>query len=200
MKRLFAAISLVAIVNGALAAGEPAAKPSGKEILALIDRLVTPNKGADRDAEARAFEAWLTLHKMGMPAFPYLHARRNDKRYSMTLDTGSTETAFTVGELCMSIIDGNLNPLRRTAPDDEESDSLRNRPLYNAYANFDAWWETHRQLSLREIQIESLEAIIAEEEKSPKDYSIAERNFLKAQLAALRKSNKPLPGAVPFAR
>jgi hypothetical protein len=53
---------------------------------------------------------------------------------------------------------------------------------------------------MRDIQIEVLEWTIAEEEKRPEDFSIEEREHLKAVLAKLRQSKDPLPPRWPFAK
>lgn len=129
----------------------------------------------------------------------------------MTLDTGFYEENLSVGRLCSEIIDGHIQPWGIfTSPgkkgnDDRFTDGdprfRPRRPSYEAHwKDFDAWWASHKDKSLREIQIEALEWTIAEELKQPKDYSQDEIDGLKTMLGKLKASDQPLRPSVPFAR
>lgn len=80
------------------------------------------------------------------------------------------------------------------------------RPSYFEHYELDnpksaaKWWESRQKKSLRELQIETLEWVIAEEAKRPKDYIDEEREYLSSVLKELRDRKEPLSPSWPFVR
>ena len=72
------------------------------------------------------------------------------------------------------------------------------RPSYIKHYKLDnpkaamKWWRQRKDKSLRELQIEALEWVMGREGKSPKEYSVVERRFLRRKLNKLRAGNTPL--------
>jgi hypothetical protein len=194
--------------------------PTEREIKSLIDQLVSPNlvtptdkcwpehpPNYDREAQKRVLAAMQKLRAIGLPAFPYLIERVDDKRYCLTEDAASCDFAFSVGTICYRTVEAHLQAFGPHHTKGEGDPRQRpSRPHYirehelTTPNNFQAWWKTHKDKSMREIQIEVLEWTIAEEEKRPNDVSVEERNHLKTVLAKLRRASEPLPPRWPFAK
>jgi hypothetical protein len=192
--------------------------PSEKEISTLIQQLVSPNPAPDdkngRDAQyppdydhsaqQGVRSAWRQLNQLGIRVFPYLFDHFDDKRYSFTDDEGSRNTNWAVGLACSDILICHLQPFG-TLVDDKDA-CRRPRPSYSEYYNLRTsagaklWWETRKDKALRELQIEVLEWIIAEEVKTPANYPDRERASLKDVLTKLRAAKKPLLPSVPWVR
>ena len=90
-----------------------------------------------------------------------------------------------------------------------QSDDPRTRPARPSYCEhyeldqtktFESCWKTHKDKSMREIQIESLEWTITKEKQKPKDYSDREIQNLNEVLEKLKKSNEVFPPRFPFVR
>jgi hypothetical protein len=223
MKRIGIVVVLFAC-GAALAMVAACAEPSKAKIVALIDQLVSPNhppddsaglatypRGFDNAAQSRIYRAFERLAGIGLPAFPYLRTRLDDKRYCMTMDTGPGDYNFSVGRICRLIMDGRLQPYGWYTVDAngrvlEDTKSRPRRPRYSDHhrldrpKEFENWWVAHKQKSLRDVQIEALEWTIAWERKNSKDYFPKEVEKLKAVLADLRKADKPLPPYIPFTK
>jgi hypothetical protein len=58
-----------------------------------------------------------------------------------------------------------------------------------------AWWEQRKDKSLRELQLEALQWVLAEEQKAPKQYSEEDRAYLKELISKLEAGTEPLPPA-----
>jgi hypothetical protein len=201
-------------------AGYAETVPSEAEIVALIDQLVSPNsppdihppeakypKGFDRVAQRRVSVAFVELGKLGLSAFPFLHARLGDKRYCFTRDAGPSDENFSVGHVCRLIIDGHLQPYDHyTKGANADPRTRPRRPYYFSRHDlegskaFASWWKTHKDKPMREIQIEVLEWTIAQEKQKPEDYSAEELQNLNTLLTTLRNSQNPLPPHFPFAK
>ena len=144
--------------------------------------------------------AWRKLYDMeGHLVFPYLFDHFDDQRYSFTADAGSSDTNWTVGRACSEIVICHVQPYeglrhRRTRPSYSEHYKLRTS------AGAKLWWEPRKDRSLRELQIETLKWIIAEEAKTPSSYSPEERVYLKDLLRKLGAAKTPLPPSVPWAQ
>lgn len=201
-----------------VAAGYAETVPSEAEIVAIVDQLVSPNspplvdgayakypKDFDKAAQRRVSDAFNKLTKIGLPAFPYLHARLGDKHYCCTMDAGPSDENFSVGYVCLIIIDGHLQPYDCYAGF-ANSDRRTRRPIYFTSHElerpkaFASWWKTHKDKTMREIQIEVLQWTIAQEKQKPDDYSDEELKELNTVLTKLRNSDKPLPPYFPFAK
>jgi hypothetical protein len=187
---------------------------ASKEVVeTLVARLVSPNRaptilpdgvpkyppGYDKKAQKEVLRAELELHSLGPSALPYLFEHFADERYSRTANRGAAYDNFTVGDVCYDIVAEQLQPYgiltkgrgadarrRPTRPDYPRH--IRLRDLKAAQT----WWELHKKMTLREIQMEVLQWVIDEEAKTPTRYSDSERRWLAETLESLRKSDKPL--------
>jgi hypothetical protein len=204
-------ISFVGLISLFAIPGFADVKPlSEREINALIQQLVSPNRapdlvgayaeypvGYDRDAQKRVWHAWHQLFPLGKRAFPYLFNHFDDKRYSFTADGGSSDFNWSVGRACSDILIGHLQPYGKARPP---------LPSYSKHYNLrdsagaKLWWETRKDKSLRELQIEALEWVIAEEAKKPADDLDRNRALLSDVLTKLRAGNAPLAPSLPYFR
>ncbi|MCC7422735.1 MAG: hypothetical protein IT428_20840 [Planctomycetaceae bacterium] len=185
-----------------------------EKVDALVAQLVSPNKapeipsasarypaGYDRKAQEKVYETFFSLQKLGPPAFPYLIEHFGDKRYSFTDDAGSAARNWSVGAACYDVVRYQLQP-------DKTWRGLGKtpRPSYPGHIKLHDpksakhWWETHKGKSLRELQTEALEWIIAEETHMPEKYDDEETSSLRDLLKTLRAEDKPLDPGVPWAR
>jgi hypothetical protein len=97
--------------------------------------------------------------------------------------------SFTVGSACYRIIACNLMPYgiySYSLSEDGFAQAHPPRPMYMKQHIRDVqsareWWQGRSNKSLRELQLEVLEWTIAEEERSPGDYTSYERTYLKAR-------------------
>ena len=196
--------------------------PTEKEINALVQQLVSPNhapdllyatatypKGYDHEAQTRVWNAWCELSRIGIRAFPYLIEHFDDDRYCFTEDAGPVYCNWTVGHACSDIFICHLQPydfVSHFALSGGDSRFERKRPYYWVHYNLRTsagaklWWETRKDKSLRELQIETLEWVIAEEAKTPAIYSDLERAYLNDELTTLRARKTPLPPYVPWSQ
>jgi hypothetical protein len=193
--------------------------PTEREIKALIDQLVSPNvvtptdkcwpehpPNYDREAQKRVLAAMKELRAIGLAAFPHLLAQIDDKRYCLTEDAGSCDFAYSVGTICYRTVDAHLQPYGPHTEGEGDPRERAYRPDYMRQQKlttpkvFQAWWNSHKDKTMRDVQIEVLEWTIAEEERRPSDFSVEERNHLRGLLIELRRSDKSLPPRWPFAK
>jgi hypothetical protein len=226
LRDLFWLVALVAMgcgSPGGFFSGQPALlaedehKGSKEEIEGLIAQLVSPNmapdrKGAnadypddfDRAAQAKVKDAWFKLYDLGPEAFPYLIPHLDDKRYCLTEDNGFVDTNWTVGRACSDIIACHLKPYgyyNSSGPRDDGGKRWY-RPAFPVPRNVKAateWWQKNKGRSLREMQIESIEWVIAQYQKR-KEGSDGDEQRLAEMLAKLKAGDKPLKPSFPFAK
>jgi hypothetical protein len=192
--------------------------PSAKEIKALIDQLVSPNRKPnveDGDSAARGLprdfdrkkqkqvdRAITKLQKLGTRAFPFLIERWGDKRYCLTASS-SASGAFlhqTVGQICRAIICDQLQPYG-TWPGGGYNPDRRPphyRPGYpdkflGSQEAARRWWKKNQGKTLYQMQLQALDWVIALEAKRPRDFKDAERQKLQDLRKQLVQSGKPLP-------
>ena len=159
----------------------------------------TVGGGYDKKTQEDVLRAHSELHDLGPSAFPYLFEHFADERYSLTADRGSAYDNFTVGDVCYDIVADQLQPYG-VLTEGEGADARRrpSRPDYPRHIRLrdlktaQTWWELHKKMTLREIQMEALQWVIDEEAKAPTRYSDSERRWLAETLESLRKSDKPL--------
>jgi hypothetical protein len=188
---------------------------SNQEMRSLVKALVSPNPEPkiggsqaeypakyDHEAQDRVLDAWFKLQECGAAAFPILLDSLDDDRYSFTEDGGALDRNWTVGEACRDMIDLELQPFR-TYYRFKDDDGPR-IPRYIYHFKLDTpdgakkWWKTHKDKTLRELQIEVLEWVIAD---LPKEKAYAEiRTKLERDLAKLRAGKEPLEPNVPWSR
>lgn len=215
------AFSLALILSLSVAAAWADDKNLGeKEIKALIEKLASPNETPkldgqdavypptyDRQAQIKVERAWQSLYELGLSTFPYLFQSIADKRYSYTRDGGAADVNLSVGDQCRAILKSYLQPYgHQFTAGVSDPRFVPHRPSY--FRNYDLdnpksaakWWESRKEKSLRELQIETLEWVIAEEAKRPKDYIDKEREYLSDVLKKLKNGKEPLPPKWPFVK
>jgi len=193
---------------------------SNDQILALVNDLVSPNQapraggpyakypaGYDHAAQKRVLRAFRKLRELAPRSFPFLFDRFDDRRYALTADSGDVDQNYTVGQLCRDILTSHLQP--NVWDRKQGGTSFRRRPSEPDYLTHNklfepqharTWWAERKDKSLRDLQLELLEWVLAEETRSPEKYGDAERDRVRQRLEALRKSNAPLKPGYPFAR
>lgn len=159
-----------------------------QHIEALILRLRSPNRDPnpkwesgpvsypddyDLQAQRSVEDARRKLISLGKDAFPFLIEHINDKEYSLSFST-SILRGFSVGEVCFMIIERqvDLAGVAYKGRDGSDGKSHVHRRYFSQYcagrwftqAGIQKWWETHQQLSLREMQIEALRWAIQREQ------------------------------------
>ena len=174
-------------------------------------------QGYDRAAQKIVWQAYRDLRRLGPLAFPELLEHLDDHRYSLTGDTGNVETNLEVGFLCRWLLQQQICPFssvvvgegyttgtlaygtlvvgpKGEAPErpDYLSHLLRDR------AEARAWALEHRSYSLRDLQEEALEWMIAEEATDPKTYDREERTALRSLLRELQASECHLESSQSF--
>jgi hypothetical protein len=193
------------------------AEPVSKaEIRSLIAELASPlpapkiengeavfPEGSDRRAYRKAKGPWLRLQDAGLQAFPYLFECLNDDRYSFTDDAGESDNNWTVGRACFDVVRCQIEPWYHKQLPGANGSFYRLRPRYtNRFLHnpkaAEAWWETHKHLSIHDMQLEVLQWVIAEEAKMPDDYSSPEREYLNVLLTKLRSGTAIFPPWVPW--
>lgn len=191
-------------------------KVTQETVDALVDRLASPNPaptirqtakyppGYDKAAQEDVSRAYSELCDLGPAAFPFLFDRFTDKRYSLTADGGAAEHNYTVGDVCYFAVEYQLQPYGTFTEGKGDPRFRERRPHYPEHIQLEdpqaarKWWESHKHMTLHEMQIEVLQWVIDEEAKSPKDFEAVERKWLSRQLNSLKKSKKPLPMGSPW--
>jgi hypothetical protein len=199
--------------------GEKPRPPSAKEIKALINQLVSPNRKpdvADGDSAARGLprdfdrkkqrqvdRAITKLIQLGPRAFPFLIERWGDKRYCLTGDD-SLSGAFvhkTVGRICREIISVQLQPYGIYPAGFDPDRNRARQPRRPGYPNkfigsqksARQWWGKNKHKTLYQMQLDVLDWVIAEEAKRPRDFKDAERKKVQELRKKLVEGRKPLP-------
>ena len=209
-------ICLLAVANAASYGQEPKTKD---RVELLVSQLVSPNdspvtKGSsarydanyDKEAQKDVLKAYSALCDLGPTAFPYLFEHFKDNRYSLTADGGAADVNFTVGSLCFSAIDLQLQPYGLWTHGEGDPRHRPRRPHYMTHAELNkielanAWWESRKGRTLLELQTEVLEWIYAEESKDTEKYLDSERKWIADTLKSIKKSRKSLRRGVPWAR
>ena len=112
----------------------------------------------------------------------------------------------TVGQVCVHLVDSHLEPYSALGgPGSRFSQRSRRPPNYFAHFKLGEpktaheWWETRKEKSLKELQIEVLEWVISEEEKLAGKYTDNDRDSMRKKLGDLRMQDNPIPPAYLFA-
>jgi hypothetical protein len=194
---------------------------TGEDIEALVEQLASPNQaptvegpdaiyppGYDETSQVRVLEARGRLEKVIIEAFPCLLKHFEDKRYSFTQDNGEAEGNWSVGQTCVTLLRRQLQPYAVSCLGDRARGKIkfdpRERPIRPNYLKHNnlwdpkaaaAWWEQRKDKSLRELQLEALQWVLAEEQKAPKQYSEEDRAYLKELISKLEAGTEPLPPA-----
>jgi hypothetical protein len=219
MVALLAAYLLVGCGSGSKpAASAPYTRPAPHDpaIAALIDQLGSkfppyvfshpgdpdPEWPSDREMEARkpdeerVWEVRGRLKSLGLAAFSDLVANCDDPRFSYIMAVQAYHN-YSVGEACFFIIQEQVSP-------DEDFYLSRHRPgggtfVQPFYMNtirqnpgLRAWWEGHKNLTLRDLQVEALEWTIQQEKVTGFTDDVERRRVLdplERRLANLRAQN-----------
>jgi hypothetical protein len=198
------------------------APPTEKEIKALIDQLASPNPkpiinkrgapsidlppGFDRKKQDKVHLARSKLVELGTLAFPSLIESDKDERYSLTTSNGLSGWFYneSVGRVCRTIIFDQLQPYGYWQAVGGDPRGNPHRPSYPG--NFlksqeaaKAWWEKNKEKSLYQMQLETLNWVIAEEAKRPGDFTDKEKQCLQKLRKKLVGAGKPLPAGSYYA-
>jgi hypothetical protein len=190
--------------------GEKSRPPSAKEIKALIDQLVSPNpapiidgarnrlpSGFGLKKQEQVHRAVTKLRQLGPRAFPFLIERWGDQRYCLSTCFAASAN-HTVGVVCRSIIYDQLEPYGPWPVCYGPGRPSRLRPDYQAtflgsQESARQWWGKNQHKTLRQMQLEVLDWVIAEEAKRPQDFKDGEREHLQDIRKNLAQSRKALP-------
>lgn len=188
-------------------------KPSIKE---LVAKLRSPNapplkvKGMEqRYVESKSFswaaqgqvhQAWDKLSEAGPEAIPALIEHFDNAAYSTTIASPLSDYWHnkSVGWVAREIVASQVRPFGQWQVGEGDPRDREARPDY-ARAHFgdkraaEKWWKSREKLSLRELQLEAVEWTIAEEAKSPDEYSYEERAHLESLRKKLERESLP-PG------
>jgi hypothetical protein len=188
---------------------------SEQQIRSLIAELASPlpapkveygtamyPEGSNRQAYKEAKGPWGRLRQAGTQAFPYLFESLSDDRYSFTEDAGENDYNWMVGRACFDVVRCQIEPwdnnqLPVNGKYNRRRPRYTDRLLHNPRAA-KAWWETHKQLSIHDLQLEILQWVIAEEAKMPEKYSSSEREYLNALLTNLQRGTTIYPPTRPW--
>lgn len=156
--------------------------------------------GFDLTVQSKVLAAWDNLVLKQTEAFPQLIEHCDDKDYSTSVASTIFEHwhNWTVGQSCREIVASNLQPYGTlvTSALRQNPAGRLHRPHY-CFANLRTreqaaqWWKARQNKSLRELQIEVLEWILAEEQKEANKYA-DDIALLKPRLETLKKSTEPL--------
>jgi hypothetical protein len=198
--------------------GEKTQPPSAKEIKALIDQLVSPNRKPnvregdsaarglprdfDRKKQQQVDRAISKLTQFGPQAFPFLIERWGDEHYCLTASDGISGAFLhkTVGQMCRALIFDQLQPYGHW-PAGYSPDRTRRPPHRPAYPDAllgsqelaREWWQKNKDKTLYQMQLDALAWVIAAEAKRSGDYKDEERKELQRIRKKLVESGKPLP-------
>ena len=174
-------------------------------------------KGYNHAAQNDVRQAYLDLDHAGPASFPQLLEHVDDDRYSMTVDGGAAEINRSVGFICRWILEKKISPFayhvagdgytRGSAVDGTKVIGPKGdppaRPSFIEHLMKDrkmaSEWLIERQTySLRTIQQEVIEWIIAEEDKDTRKFGRDERSFLKNLLRDLKESDSHIESSRVF--
>jgi hypothetical protein len=189
---------LLTVTQQGLGDDGPAKGGLARKYRALVQQLVSPNKGPitengdggsvrfptgyDVKAQRRIEAARQVLHDNFEESLPYLVEALDDERYCMTIDwaEGDAYYNFSVGDICRNVIAANLEVYR-------DAIVFSDAPHWNRY-NYTAisksWWQARKGRTLAELQIEAIDWAIARRRAEPES-QISERR--KDELPALQK-------------
>ena len=211
-------LAALVVVCAGVAGGADPEVISDEQITVLVGQLASPNRppptgvpnaedapGYDQEAQKKVLRAFHQLRGLAPRSFPFLFGHVSDERYSLTVVSGKAGKNFSVGQVCREILTSNLQSpacRRRTA-----STNVKHRPYppdyLSAHKLFQPdeakeWWESRKNKSLRELQIEVLEWTLIEEIKASDRYLDEDRERLRKALRDLRASRNPLEPGTPF--
>ncbi len=151
----------------------------------------------DQAAQNVVSNARNRLHNAGYEALPYLMQHLDDRRYSFTADAGECDVNWSVRTACRDLIRCFLEPYGNFGSERD----LALRPSYFLHCKLfepkaaAEWWRTHKDKSLHDLQLESVQWVITEEVKTPGRFRIEDGQLLQSELAELQSSSAPLRSA-----
>lgn len=155
-----------------------------KQIQALVEKLASKNSPPARNAEFSQRldrpKDWKDRHEQavrdarkqlldfGKTAFPVLLDNLGDERYSLT-ESYSIEVNHTVGQVCGIIIKDNVDRAGIRYKSRIGADGRNHQPpdfISQKYqGDLKRWWRDNRAKSLREMRVDVLKWVIAEEKR-----------------------------------
>ncbi len=122
----------------------------------LIELLVVEKPSEYNTSKSSA--AYKKLRKMGTKAFSALINSIHDERYSCKSLQMATEGRTTVGDVCLVILRSQI----------EEVFGGARSPHYIKRGSINRWWDTRKNRSLKELQVEAFDQILQEIRNNPK--------------------------------
>ena len=128
--------------------------------------LYTPGPDTPQtDRRVVAIKSYIRLSEIGRDVFPFLIAHLEDTRISMPVD--AVDNPPTVGLACFYIIERNVEDhyYKNKSPRETASGGRGHQPAFLTIKNIRNWWQTHSNMTLKEMQIEAVQFCISEEIK-----------------------------------
>ncbi len=156
--------------GGGLGGGFMGNPPSGVSIITPQfsgggQRIARFPEGFDHSHEEKVRKTSEQLASYGKQAIPHLIASRDDSRYCRTV-RWAEDSNESVGQVCMGIVG-------RIVEDFPSRSGYKGAPSYlwqGIKRNPEQWWEEHKHMTLREIQIEALTWTIEAEQQREESY------------------------------
>jgi hypothetical protein len=153
----------------------------------------------DRAVQKRIVETWDKLLTVDTAGLSTLIAHYDDQEYSTSIASVISEYwhNWTVGEVCREIVISRIEPYGHYTPGTGDPRSRPQRPSYcrkylDTKDTATHWWQEHQNKTLREIQLEALDWIIAEEKAEDAKKFAKDIEFLEETRNKLNASTKPL--------
>ena len=142
---------------------------------------------------------WDRIVEKQLDAFPSLIEHFDDMRYATLTESFVAEEwrNWSVGQVCRETIKSQIERRGRFPNQLDPSYGVL-RPSYvekflRDREDAQKWWEKHQGKSLREIQIEVVEWVLAAEKRSTLSDYAADIDFFSRELKVLQTSDKPRP-------
>lgn len=147
-------------------------------------------RGFDHDRQYRVMRARDELIREGFKAFPKLVDHLDDRRYCLTRGGGASWVNLSVGDVCREIIALQVQVYQPLI------DSLRHNKLRLIWVpRSKDWWLVHKDVTLREIQLEGVKEAIkyeGEREIGTKDERVAVLDGLNRLARRLEEKKEPI--------
>lgn len=153
----------------------------------------------DRKKQQSVYAAISDLKALGPQAFRPLIEKWSDERYSLTYSVGINGymNNATVGKMCRIIVYDQIQPYGIWPETDDDPRGKPKRPSYPSTFLADAndaskWFDEHKDKSLFEIQLMVVDWVIAQEDKSPHDFTAKELEAMRTVRTKLLETQKPI--------
>lgn len=177
-RRAAVSISIVCLAVSYGSAREPSienAKQIEKLIGELASRNPVPKEGGfkgdvvyppayDKEMEKVPYQVARQLTKFGPRAFPILMKHAQDKAFSCLRESPSgAMRVISVGTVCEQIVAVQLNVFESVGVYPRNVPDYFDTQVHGE--KFEAWWDDHKEMTLREIQLEVFEWALDEQKR-----------------------------------